>query len=170
VIALRHGGNSTDDPRAKKLLVLGETAAATTTRRGVCSKRGLQTLANQLGSEIRLVHCPVYCSECNSIENRRSPHVMRGCRGAISRTLGVARYCMARTDRITGMKVEVSVLDKVYETGRTCAAGFKESMRIAFDKLLPKWNYRVVAQPTGSREVILGLFLIARYSKRDECF
>ena len=28
----------------------------------------------------------------------------------------------------------MSVLEKVYETGRKCAAGFKESMKIAFDK------------------------------------
>jgi hypothetical protein len=41
----------------------------------------------------------------------------------------------------------VSVLDKVYETGRKYAAGFKDSMKIAFDKLLPKWNSRAVSQP-----------------------
>lgn len=55
---------------------------------------------------------------------------------------------MAKTETSTGLKVDVSVLDKVYETGRKCAAGFKESMKIAFDKLLPKWNYRAVPQPT----------------------
>jgi len=55
---------------------------------------------------------------------------------------------MAKTETTTGMKVEVSILDKVYQTGRKCAAGFKESMKIVFDKLLPKWNYRAVPQPT----------------------
>jgi hypothetical protein len=55
---------------------------------------------------------------------------------------------MAKTGTTTGMKVEVSVLDKVYETGRRCATGFKESMKIAFDRLLPKWNYRAVPQTT----------------------
>ena len=72
----------------------------------------------------------------------------RACRGVIFRTLEVARYYMARTETSTGMKVEVSILDKVYQTGRKCAAGFKESMKIVFDKLLPKWNYRAVPQPT----------------------
>jgi hypothetical protein len=33
---------------------------------------------------------------------------------------------------------------EVYETGRKCADGFKESMTIAFDKILPKWNYRAI--------------------------
>ena len=42
----------------------------------------------------------------------------------------------------------MSILEKAYETGRKCAAGFKESMKIAFDKLLPKWNYRAIPQPS----------------------
>ena len=55
---------------------------------------------------------------------------------------------MAKTETTTGMKVEVSILAKVYQTGRKCAAGFKESMKILFDKLLPKWNYRALPEPT----------------------
>ena len=47
-----------------------------------------------------------------------------------------------------GLTVQVRVLNKVYETGRKCAAGFKESMKIAFDRILPKWNYRAVPQST----------------------
>jgi hypothetical protein len=39
------------------------------------------------------------------------------------------------------------VIDKVYQTGRKVAEGFKESMRIVFDAVLPKWNYTAV--PTG---------------------
>jgi hypothetical protein len=43
--------------------------------------------------------------------------------------------------------VRVSILDKVYETGRKYAAGFKKAMKIVFDKILPKWNYRAVPEP-----------------------
>jgi len=38
----------------------------------------------------------------------------------------------------------VSILAKVDETGRKCAAGFKQTMRIVFDEMLPKWNYRAI--------------------------
>ena len=38
----------------------------------------------------------------------------------------------------------MKILEKVYETGRKCAEGFKESMKIVFDKVLPKWNYRAI--------------------------
>jgi hypothetical protein len=32
----------------------------------------------------------------------------------------------------------------VYQTGRKYADGFKEGMKIVFDKILPKWNYRAI--------------------------
>ena len=40
--------------------------------------------------------------------------------------------------------VTVEILDKVYQTGRKYAEGFKEEMKIVFDDILPKWNYRAI--------------------------
>ena len=71
----------------------------------------------------------------------------RACRGVIFHTLETVRYYMAKTETTTGLKVRVSILEKVYETGRKYAAGFKETMKIVFDKFLPKWNYRAVPEP-----------------------
>jgi hypothetical protein len=31
-------------------------------------------------------------------------------------------------------------------TGRKCAEGFKEAMRIQFDDFLPKWNYQAIPE------------------------
>ena len=136
-----------DYPQAKKLLVLCDGGGSNSATRYVF-KEELQKLANRLGIEIRIAHYPPYCSKYNPIEHRLFPHVTRACRGVIFHTLEVARYYIAKTETTTGMKVDVNILDKVYETGRKCAAGFKESMMIAFDKLIPKWNYRAVPQLT----------------------
>ena len=38
--------------------------------------------------------------------------------------------------------------NRIYEAGRKVAAGFKESMRIVFDKHLGQWNY--VAMPEAA--------------------
>ena len=54
---------------------------------------------------------------------------------------------MSKTETGTGLKVEVRILEKVYATGCKCAAGFKETMKIVFDRLLPKWNYRAIPGP-----------------------
>ena len=98
--------------------------------------------------EIRIAHYPPYCSKYNPIEHRLFCHVTRACRGVVFHSLEVARHYMGSTETTKGLKVVVKVLDKVYETGRKCAAGFKESMKIAFDKTLPKWNYRAISQPS----------------------
>jgi hypothetical protein len=133
-------------PRAQKLLVLCDGGGSNSASRYVF-KEELQKLANRLGIEIRVAHYPPYCSKYNPIEHRLFPHVTRACRGVIFRTLETVRYYMSKTDTTTGLKVEVRILNKVYETGRKCAAGFKKTMKIVFDKLLPKWNYRAVPQP-----------------------
>ena len=44
------------------------------------------------------------------------------------------------------MEVKVRILEGVYKTGLKCAAGFKKTMAIVFDKVLPKWNYRAVPE------------------------
>jgi hypothetical protein len=141
----QHG--RTDYPRAKKLLVLCDGGGSNSATRYVF-KEELQNLANRLGIEIRIAHYPPYCSKYNPIEHRLFPHVTRACRGVIFRTLEVARHYMAKTETTVGLTVQVRVLNKVYETGRKCTAGFKESMKIAFDRILPKWNYRTVPQST----------------------
>ena len=53
-----------------------------------------------------------------------------------------------REDRPSQEEVLERRVARHQHPGRKCAVRFKESMKIAFDKLLPKWNYRAVPQPT----------------------
>jgi hypothetical protein len=106
----------------------------------------LQALADTLGIEIRIAHYPPYCSKHNPIEHRLFAHVTRACRGAVFHSVEVAKRLMEQTKTATGLKVVVRVIDKVYQTGKKCAEGFCESMRIVFDDCLPRWNYAAVPQ------------------------
>ena len=137
------GHGRSEYPGAKKILVLCDGGGSNSATRYVF-KEELQKLALRLGVEIRVAHYPPYCSKYNPIEHRLFPHVTRACRGVIFRTLETARYYMAKASTQAGLTVTVTMLEKVYETGRKCAEGFKESMTIAFDKVLPKWNYRAI--------------------------
>jgi hypothetical protein len=134
-------------PLAKKLLVLCDGGGSNSATRYVF-KEELQKLANRLGVEIRMAHYPPYCSKYNPIEHRLFPHVTRACRGVIFQTLEIVQHYIAKTETTKGLKVTVNILDKVYETGRKCASDFKKNMKIVFDKVLSKWNYRAVPQPT----------------------
>ena len=46
-----------------------------------------------------------------------------------------------------GLKVIACIFNKIYETGRKVADGFKKSMKIVFDKHLRQWNYVAIPQP-----------------------
>jgi Rhodopirellula transposase DDE domain len=134
-----------DYPRAKKLLLLCDGGGSNSARMYLF-KEDLQKLADRLGIEIRVAHYPPYCSKYNPIEHRLFPHLTRACRGVIFHTLETVRYYMAKAATTTGLTVEVRILEKVYQTGRKYAAGFKQNMKIVFDKVLPKWNYRAVPE------------------------
>jgi hypothetical protein len=135
-----------DYPRAKKLLLLCDGGGSNSATMYLF-KEDLQKLANRLGIEIRVAHYPPYCSKYNPIEHRLFPHLTRACRGVIFHTLETVQYYMAKAETTTGLKVKVSILEKVYKTGRKYAAGFKKTMKIVFDKFLPKWNYRAIPEP-----------------------
>ncbi len=94
----------------------------------------------------RGAHYPPYCSKYNPIEHRLFPHLTWACRGVIFHTLETVKHYMAKAETTTGLKVTVNVLEKVYETGKKCSAGFKKNMKIVFDSLLPKWNYRAIPE------------------------
>ena len=51
---------------------------------------------------------------------------------------------LEKTRTSAGLGVVVAVLDKVYQVGRKYTEGFKQNMKIRFDDLLPKWNYRAI--------------------------
>jgi Rhodopirellula transposase DDE domain len=130
-------------PGAKKILVLCDGGGSNSASMYLF-KEDLQKLANRLGIEIRVAHYPPYCSKHNPIEHRLFPHLTRACRGIIFHTLDTVKHYMVKAETTKGLKVNVSILDKAYETGRKCAAGFKKAMKIVFDEFLPKWNYRAV--------------------------
>ncbi|WP_392390575.1 ISAzo13-like element transposase-related protein [Nitrosomonas communis] len=47
---------------------------------------------------------------------------------------------MSKAKTSQGLKVFISIMDRVFETGRKVADGFKENITIEFDPFLPKWN------------------------------
>ena len=66
----------------------------------------------------------------------------------IFESVELVKGLMEKAKTSPGLRVTVEILDKVYQAGRKYAEGFKETMKIMFDEILPKWNYRVI--PSGS--------------------
>ena len=132
-------------PHAERLLILCDGGGSNSATQYL-SKEDLQRLADRLGIELRVAHYPPYCSKHNPIEHKVFPHITRACRGVIFHTVEIARQFVARARTETGLRVTVSLLDKVYATGRKCGEGFRTGTKILFDAHLPKWNYRALPQ------------------------
>lgn len=132
-------------PQAKRLLILCDGGGSNSATQYLF-KEDLQRLANRLGLDLRVAHYPPHCSKHNPIEHRVFPHVTRACQGVIFHTVEIAKQFIERAKTDTGLRVTVSILNKVYQTGRKYAAGFKENLKIVFDDHLPKWNYRALPQ------------------------
>jgi hypothetical protein len=132
-------------PQARRLLILCDGGGSNSATQYLF-KEDLQRLADRLGLEVRVAHYPPYCSKHNPIEHRVFAHITRACQGVIFHTVDIAKQFIERAKTTTGLRVTVSILEKVYATGRKYAQGFKENMKIVFDEHLPKWNYRVLPQ------------------------
>lgn len=107
-------------------------------------KHDLQNLSNRIGCEIRIAHYPSYCSKYNPIERRLFPHVGRACSGMLFDKLDTVVKLMRKATTTTGLKTTVNVIRRGYETGRNATDEIKRNLTIAFDDLLPKWNYRAI--------------------------
>lgn len=139
-------------PQAKSLLVLCDGGGSNSASQ-LIFKQDLQALADRMCMEIRVAHYPPYASKYNPIEHRLFPHVARACEGVIFRGVDQVRHYMTHTSTRTGLTAAVNILNKIYATGRKVVDGFKKTMRIVFDTVLPRFNYRAIPV-IGNREVI----------------
>jgi Rhodopirellula transposase DDE domain len=133
-------------PQANSLLLLCDGGGSNSATQHLF-KQDLLTVANRIGLEIRVAHYPPYTSKYNPIEHRMFPAVTRACQGVILKTVEQVRHYMAKAKTRTGLSVTVNILDKIYEKGRRVAEGFKNTMRIVFDNILPRFNYRAIPMP-----------------------
>ena len=140
-----------DYQNARSILVTCDGGGSNSSRHYIF-KQDLQQLVNEIGIEIRIAHYPPYCSKYNPIEHRLFPHVTRACQGVIFKSVELVKTLMEKTKTAQGLQVTVEVLDKVYQTGRKVAEGFKENMTLVFDSYLPECNYTAV--PQQNAEVI----------------
>ena len=129
-------------PEAGSILLLCDGGGSNSSRQYLF-KEDLQRLVDKLRVEIRVAHYPPYCSKYNPIEHRLFPHVSRACQGVLLESVGLVKSLIQQVSTRTGLSVVAEAQEQVYRTKRKVAEGLKKGMRIAFDALLPRWNYRV---------------------------
>lgn len=134
-------------PHATSILMLMDGGGSNSSRHYLF-KQDLQAVADEIGVEIRIAHFPPYTSKWNPIEHRVFPHITRALQGVVLNTHQLTKDLIEKTTTQAGLKVFACIFNKVYETGRKVAEGFKESMRIVFDAHFGPWNYVAVPAKT----------------------
>ena len=132
-------------PDATSILLTCDCGGSNSSRKYIF-KYDLQRLADRLGIEIRIAHYPTYCSKYNPIERRFFPHLARACTGMLFDTLETAVTLMRKASTSTGLTTTVNVIKRAYATGRNATDEMKQNLKIVYDTLLPKWNYRAVPE------------------------
>ncbi len=148
--SIRHWWNTYGSvyyPLATSILLLTDGGGSNSSRHYIF-KQDLQALANEIGIKIRVAHYPPYTSKWNPIEHRVFPHITRALSGMILISHLFMKELIEKTTTKAGLKVFACIFNKVYETGRKVAEGFKESMRIVFDEHLGQWNYTAIPEAT----------------------
>jgi len=132
-------------PGATSILMLMDGGGSNSSRHFIF-KQDLQALVEKIGIEIRIAHYPPYTSKWNPIEHLVFPHITRAMSGMVLTSHLFMKELIEKTTTKTGLKVFACIFNRVYETGRKVMAGFKESMRIVFDKHLRQWNYVAIPE------------------------
>lgn len=132
-------------PDATSILLLCDCGGSNSSNKYIF-KHDLQILADRIGIEVRVAHYPSYCSKYNLIERRLFPHIGRACAGMLFDRLETVVELMRKATTSTGLKTTVNVIHRMYETGRNATDEIKQNLKIVFDGLLPKWNYRATPQ------------------------
>ncbi len=130
---------------ADSILLLCDGGGSNSSRHYIF-KLEIQKLVDELGIEIRIAHYPPYTSKWNPIEHKLFCHVTRALQGVVFESFELVHELIETTSTKNGLTVTANIINKVYEIGRKVPKNFKKTMKIKFDKLLGKWNYRAVPQ------------------------
>lgn len=137
-----HQGIKQEYPQATEMLLLMDGGGSNSCLHYIV-KEDLQNLADELRITITVAHYPAYCSKYNPIEHRLFPHIQRSWEGVMFENYEIVKERVEKTTTTTGLQVVAWLNEKVYQTGRKYSENFKETMRIVFDQVLPKWNYQI---------------------------
>src|SRR5260370_36743863 len=129
------------------MVILGDGGGSNSSRQYIF-KEDLQKLADELKIEIRIAHYPPYTSKFNPIEHKLFCHITNAWAGAIFTSLELVKELAEKTSA-HGLKVFVSIKDKIYKTGRKASQGLRENMTIIKDDFWVQCNHRAVPAPVA---------------------
>ena len=132
-------------PQARDLLITAEGGGSNGDRTRLW-KAELQRLATDLHLAIRVCHFPPGTSKWNKIAHRMFSFISKNWRGHPLDSLATVVNLIANTTTDTGLYIETSIDDTIYEKGIEVSDDAFAALQITREKFHDEWNYRLRPQ------------------------
>jgi len=132
-------------PQAHDLLITADGGGSNGYRTRLW-KVELQRLATELQLAIRVCHFPPGTSKWNKIEHRMFSFISQNWRGRPLDSLATIVNLIANTTTDTGLYIETSIDETIYEKGIEVSDDELASLQITREKFHGEWNYVIKPQ------------------------
>lgn len=132
-------------PQARELLITADGGGSNGYRTRLW-KVELQRLATTLHLTIRVCHFPPGTSKWNKIEHRMFSFISKNWRGRPLDSLATVVNLIANTTTETGLYIETSIDERIYETGIEVSNEEFATLHITHEKFHGEWNYVINPQ------------------------
>lgn len=129
-------------PNAGKLLICADGGGSNGSKNRLW-KSCLQKFATKKGVSVYVCHYPPGASKWNKIEHRMFSYISMNWRGKPLETYETVVSLIANTTTTKGLKIKAKVDPKKYKKGIKISDEDFGALKLHFDKLFPKWNYRL---------------------------
>ena len=151
--AIVYWWNDEDHPRfAKedKLLILCDAGGSNSYRSRLWKRQLQEKLADRLGIEVMVCHYPTGASKWNPIEHRLFSQVSLSWAGQPLTSYDVVLDALRSTTTTTGLSVEATLNEALYEKGLTVSDQDMSALLIERHNICSDWNYTIRPRKTGS--------------------
>ena len=129
-------------PKAHKILICADGGGSNGSRNRLW-KYCLQQLSDQENLEILVCHYPPGTSKWNKIEHRMFSYISSNWRGQPLQSYEAIVQLIGSTTTKTGLKIEATLDDKNYETGRKVTDDEFAKINLTKGKTFSLWNYTI---------------------------
>lgn len=130
-------------PEATKLLILADAGGSNGCRPRLWKLQLQEQLADRLGLEVTVCHYPTGASKWNPIEHRLFGPISINWAGKPLRTFEFVLATIRGTVTDTGLRVNATMIDKVYHKGIQVAKSTMQALAIEMHAICPRWNYTI---------------------------
>lgn len=137
-------------PEAPELLILADGGGSNGYRPRRWKQQLQEKIADAFDLAVTVCHYPTGASKWNPIEHRLFSQISRTWAGTPLTTYEVVLDGLRSTTTTTGLRVEATLNETIYQKGLSVSDAEMELLMIEKHAVCPQWNYTIRPRKTGS--------------------